>query len=54
MLGRPAGRKPALQKLSEHDAEIRSLLAENGSKTAIARKFGVSRQTVYSFLQTHC
>jgi DNA invertase Pin-like site-specific DNA recombinase len=51
-LGRPLGSKTAMKKLSEHDAEIRSLLAENVSKTAIARRFGVCRKTLYSFLKT--
>jgi DNA invertase Pin-like site-specific DNA recombinase len=51
-LGRPSGTKPALQKLSEHEEQIRSLLGENVSKSAIARRFGVCRNTLYSFLQT--
>jgi DNA invertase Pin-like site-specific DNA recombinase len=51
VLGRPKGSKTAMKKLSEHDAEIRSLLAENVSKTAIAQKFGVCRKTLYSYLK---
>jgi DNA invertase Pin-like site-specific DNA recombinase len=49
--GRPSGSKPAMQKLSEHDEEIQSLLAANISKTAIARRFGVCRKTLYSYLK---
>jgi DNA invertase Pin-like site-specific DNA recombinase len=50
-LGRPKGSKTAMQKLLEHDAEIRSLLNENVSKTAIAQRFGVCRKTLYSYLK---
>jgi len=50
-LGRPFGSKSRRLKLSEHEAEIRSLLAENVSKSAIARKFGVCRKTVISFVK---
>jgi len=50
-LGRPLGRKSDRLKLSEHEAEIQSLLNENISKSAIARKFGVCRKTVISFLK---
>jgi len=51
-LGRPAG-KPGKLKLSGREAEIRSLLSEKVSKSEIARRFGVSRQTVISFLKKH-
>jgi len=50
-LGRPLGRKSDKLKLSEHEAEIQSLLDENTSKSAIARKYGVCRKTVISFLK---
>jgi DNA invertase Pin-like site-specific DNA recombinase len=50
-LGRPQGRKSARLKLSGHEAEIQTLLDENTSKSAIARRFGVCRQTVISFLK---
>jgi len=51
VLGRPLGRKSDRLKLSGHEAEIQSLIGENVSKSAIARKFGVCRQTVISFLK---
>ena len=50
-LGRPTGRKSDRLKLTEHEAEIQSLLAKNVSKSAIARRFGVCRKTVISFLK---
>jgi DNA invertase Pin-like site-specific DNA recombinase len=50
VLGRPPGRKSASLKLSEHEAEIQTLLGERVSKSAIARRFGVSRKTVVSFV----
>jgi len=50
-LGRPPGRKSDRLKLSGHEAEILSLIGENVSKSAIARKFGVCRKTVISFLK---
>jgi len=49
-LGRPAG-KPGKLKLSGHEAEIRSLLAEKVTKSEIARRFGVSRKTVIAFVK---
>jgi len=49
-LGRPMGRKSSSLKLTEHEAEIQSLLAKNVSKSEIARKFGVCRKTVITFL----
>jgi DNA invertase Pin-like site-specific DNA recombinase len=51
-LGRPIGRKSDRLKLTEHEAEILSLLDKNVSKSAIARRFGVCRKTVISFIQT--
>jgi len=50
-LGRSLGRKSDKLKLSDHEAEIRSLLAKNVSKSAIARRFGVCRKTVINFLK---
>jgi len=50
-LGRPTGRKSDRLKLSGHEAEIQSMLGENVSKSAIARKFGVCRKTVVSFMK---
>ena len=50
-LGRPTGRKSDKLKLSGHEAEIQMLLDENTSKSAIARMFGVCRQTVISFMK---
>jgi DNA invertase Pin-like site-specific DNA recombinase len=50
-LGRPPGRKSARLKLSGHEAETRALLDERVSKSAIARRFGVSRKTVLTFVQ---
>jgi DNA invertase Pin-like site-specific DNA recombinase len=52
-LGRPKGAKPAMQKLSEHEAEIETLLVEKVTKGDIARRFGVCRKTLYSFLKNH-
>ena len=53
-LGRPPGSKSKRLKLTGHEAEIQELLAQKASKNAIARKFGVDRKTVVSFLtKTH-
>jgi DNA invertase Pin-like site-specific DNA recombinase len=51
VLGRPLGRKSNRRKLSGHEAEIQAMLGENVPKTAIARRFGVSRKTVASFVR---
>jgi DNA invertase Pin-like site-specific DNA recombinase len=51
ILGRPKGSKTAQQKLSAHEAEIQSLLAEKVPKSEIARRFGVCRNTLYSYLK---
>jgi DNA invertase Pin-like site-specific DNA recombinase len=50
-LGRPIGSKSARLKLSGHEAEILALLAEKVPKSAIARRFGVCRKTVASFVE---
>ena len=52
-LGRPLGSKSVRLKLSGFEAEIQSLLVEKVPKTVIARKFGVSRKTFYSFIKKH-
>ncbi|MCL2809908.1 MAG: recombinase family protein, partial [Treponema sp.] len=52
-LGRPIGSKSKKYKLSGYEAEIKSLLDKNISKNAIARKFGVDRKTVVSFITNH-
>jgi len=49
-LGRPPGSKSKRLKLTGHEAEIQALLTQNFSKNAIARKLGVDRKTVVSFL----
>jgi DNA invertase Pin-like site-specific DNA recombinase len=52
-LGRPAGQKSIRFKLSGHEAEIKRLLGENISQSAIARKFGVNRKTVALFIKNN-
>jgi len=51
ILGRPRGRKSSRLKLSGYEAEIQSLLDKNITINSIARKYGVSRKTVVSFLE---
>ena len=53
VLGRPSGRKSSHVKLSGHEREIRALLDERVSKSAIGRIYGVNRMTVDSFLREH-
>jgi DNA invertase Pin-like site-specific DNA recombinase len=43
------GRKPALTP--EHAARLRERAAAGESKAALAREFGISRETVYSYLR---
>ena len=50
-LGRPMGRKSDHLKLSGYETEIQSLIDGNVSKSAIARRFGVCRKTLTSFLK---
>ena len=50
-LGRPPGSKSKRLKLSGHEAEIQELLDKKVSKSAIARKFGVCRPTLISFIK---
>ena len=52
-LGRPLGKKSARLKLSGSEVEIKLLLNGNVSKSSIARKFGVCRQTVTSFIKNN-
>jgi len=51
VLGRPHGKKSSKVKLSGHEDEIRRLLEQRVSKSAIGRMFGVNRMTVDSFLR---
>jgi DNA invertase Pin-like site-specific DNA recombinase len=53
VLGRPKGSKSARLKLSEHKAEIQLLLDKNMTKSDIARRFGVCRKTLFSFIKNH-
>ena len=48
--GRYKGRKPTLS--ATHLVEIRRRLAEGEKKAALAREFGVSRETLYCCLRT--
>jgi DNA invertase Pin-like site-specific DNA recombinase len=50
-LGRPKGSKSAMLKLSGHEEEIRAMLDQKTTKTAIAQRFAVSRRTVNSFVK---
>jgi len=48
-LGRPSGSKSVRLKLSDYEVEIQTLLDAKVTKTAIARRFGVTRKTVGIF-----
>ena len=50
-LGRPKGSKSKRLKLSGFEAEIQALLEAKVSKSAIARRFGVSRPTLLAFIK---
>ena len=50
-LGRPSGRKPDRYKLSNHRDEITDMLAVGIPKMEIARLFGVTPPTLYSFIK---
>ena len=50
-LGRPKGSAPAMQKLESEASNIQTLLAEGTPKSEIARCYGVSRKTLYNWLQ---
>jgi len=51
ILGRPIGRKSSRVKLSGYEEEIKKLLNEKVSKSAIGRIFGVNRMTVDVFVK---
>jgi DNA invertase Pin-like site-specific DNA recombinase len=51
ILGRPRGKKSTRVKLSGREKEIKALLAEHTSKSAIGRIFGVNRMTVSAFIK---
>lgn len=51
-LGRPKGSRSAAVKLSGQEAQIRELLKNKVSHSAIARILGVDRQTVTTFINT--
>jgi DNA invertase Pin-like site-specific DNA recombinase len=53
ILGRPVGRKSSHVKLSGHEKEIKKLLKNGTSKTAIGRIFNVNRMTVATFIKQH-
>lgn len=51
ILGRPKGSKSKLKKLSGKEEEIKELLDKRFSKCAIAKKYGVHRITLNTFIQ---
>jgi DNA invertase Pin-like site-specific DNA recombinase len=51
VLGRPKGSKSRTKKLSGRESEIKALLNEQVSKSAIARILGVHRLTVIEFMK---
>jgi len=53
ILGRPKGSKSKVRKLTGREEEIRYMLERKVSKVAIARKLGVHRMTVASFITTY-
>ena len=50
ILGRPKGSKNMKKKLSGKDEKIKHMLKEGISKTMIAKKLNVSRNTLYLYL----
>jgi len=52
ILGRPAGKHPAVLKLSGREQDIKMLLARNFTKAAIGRIYGVNRATVDFFVRS--
>lgn len=50
-LGRPKGRRNNQLKLVKNEEEIRQMINENYSMNEIAKKMGVSRQTLRDFLK---
>jgi DNA invertase Pin-like site-specific DNA recombinase len=51
ILGRPFGAKGSYRKLTGHEATIRRLLARGESKTTIARRLRVNRETLREFIK---
>ncbi len=51
ILGRPRGRKNDVYKLSGREGQIYSFLSAGVSKTEVARRLGITRATLYSFLR---
>lgn len=51
ILGRPKGSKSRFKKLAGKEEEIRELLRQHYSKSAIARKYRVHRITLNTFIQ---
>ena len=51
ILGRPKGSKSKRKKLSGKEDQIKTLLNKQMSKSAIARKFGVHRLTLDTFIK---
>lgn len=46
--GKYGGRKPSLA--TERAAELRRRVSQGGSKAALAREFGISRDTLYRYV----
>ena len=53
ILGRPKGRKSSITKLKGKYEHVIHLLDSGYSVSAIARKLGVSRSTIYLFIKEH-
>lgn len=53
ILGRPKGRKSSITKLKGKYEHVIHLLDSGYSVSAIARKLGVSRSTIYLFIREH-
>jgi len=53
VLGRPFGSKSSCVKLTGREDDIKMLLDNNFTKTAIGRIFGVNRDTVVKFLKNN-
>ena len=53
VLGRPKGRKSSITKLKGKYERVIHLLDSGYSVSAIARKLGVSRSTIYLFIKEH-
>ena len=53
ILGRPKGRKSSITKLKGKYERVIHLLDSGYSVSAVARKLGVSRSTIYLFIKEH-